>query len=149
MNLQVLLKSKKETGVTLIDILLVISIIAIIGGVTAPVLSRLILHINLNSFENKVVSTIRKAQEYSMDGKGTGIWGMCISGNNVILYDGLCSNPLTSDSFSIPTAVTVSGLDDTNFNLRGEPSNILNISISTNLDSRNIQDNAAGGLNVF
>jgi len=148
MNLLVLLRNKTEIGVTLIELLLVISIIAIVGGITAPVLSRLVLQINLNSSENKIVSTIRKAQEYSMDGKGNGIWGLCLSGSNVILYDGTCSNPLSSDIFSIPNTVIISGLIDTSFNLRGEPSNVLNVSLSTSLDSRTIQINSAGGFNV-
>ncbi|OGC49760.1 hypothetical protein A3A69_02320 [candidate division WWE3 bacterium RIFCSPLOWO2_01_FULL_37_15] len=148
MNLPVLLKSKTEIGVTLIELLLVISIIGIVGGVTAPVLSRLVLQINLNSSENKIVSTIKKAQEYSMDGKGNGIWGLCMSGSNVILYDGTCLNPLSSDSFLIPATVIISGLSDTNFNLRGEPSNVLNVSLGTSLGSRTIQINSAGGVNV-
>lgn len=137
-----------EKGFTLIELLLVIAIVAILGAATTPFLSRFVLQTNFDSSEEKVISTIRKAQEYAMDGKNGETWGVCLSGNSLRLYSGSCANPTISENFTIPTTVNISGFSDTTFNTRGEPSGSLSITVSTSLESSEILLNSAGGLNV-
>lgn len=135
-------------GFTLIELLLIIAIVAILGAAATPFLSRFVLQTNFDSVERKVISTIRKAQAYALDGKNGAVWGVCTSGNNLRLYAGSCSSPTISENFSIPSTVSISGFSDTTFTTRGEPSNPLSITISTSLDSSSIQVNSTGGLSI-
>jgi prepilin-type N-terminal cleavage/methylation domain-containing protein len=139
---------KNVRAFTLIELMLVISIIAILGASTTPFLSRFILQTNYDSVIDKLTGSIRKAQEYAMDGKNGATWGICKSTNNIRLYSGSCNSPIISENFSIPTTVTVSGLTDTTFNLRGEPSMAISVTVNTILETASIQLNSAGGITI-
>ena len=133
---------------TLIELLLVIAIIAIVGASSTPFLSRFILQTNYDSVVDKLVGSIRKTQEYAMDGKNGTVWGICQSGNNIELYSGSCNSPIISENYSIPNTVSVSGLNDITFNIRGEPSAIILVTVSTTLESATISLNSAGGISI-
>lgn len=137
-----------ERGITLIELLLVISIIAVIGLVTTPFLSRFVLQTNFDTTVETLVSSLRKAQGYAMDGKNSVVWGVCKSENKIRLYAGSCVTPTTSENYSIPGSVTVDNLNATAFNLRGEPSGALSILVRTGLESAIIEVNTAGGITV-
>lgn len=137
-----------KNGLTLIELLLVIAIVAILAATTTPFLSRFVLQTTFDTTEEKIISQIRKAQEYSMDGRNDETWGICITDSNLKLYSGTCSTPSISENFSIPSSVNISGLSDTTFNLRGEPSVNLSIIVSSDLESSTIELNSAGGLTV-
>ena len=139
---------QQERGVTLIEFLLVIAIITVIAGAAAPFLSRFVLITNFDSARQKVISTIRKAQSYAMDGRNNQTWGVCISGGAIRLYSGTCATPTISENFTVPSSVSVSGLSDTTFNSRGEPSLSLSITVSSSIDSSSIQLNNAGGMSI-
>ena len=139
---------KNQKSFTLIEILLVVAIITIIGVSSTPFLSRFVLQTNFDSVVEKLIGSIRKAQEYAMDGKNGVVWGVCKSTNNIRLYSGSCNSPTISENFSIPSTVTVTGLNDANFNLRGEPSSPLSVTINTTIETKTIQLNSTGGLTI-
>jgi type II secretory pathway pseudopilin PulG len=136
-------------GATLIEIIIVISIISILGLLSRPLVTNMILRNNFDTSVDQVVGSIRKAQAYAMDGKATGDWGVCLVSGNVRLFNGSCSSPNFSEEFDIPNNVIISGLDETTFTqLRGEPSNILTINISTSIENQTITLNQAGGMEI-
>ena len=138
-----------KKGVSYIELLLVVSLIAIIGATVSPFLSNFIQRNNLETSVDNLVGTIRKAQSYSMDGKNDSLWGVCLSGSNIRLYTGSCSTPTISENYSYASSVSITGLTDTTFSrLRGEPSNLLNVAISTDIGSSTVTLNAGGGLEV-
>lgn len=139
---------KFEKGITLIELLLVISIVAIIGASTSPFLSNFILQTNFDTTLNKAMSSVRKAQSNAMNKKNGSVWGVCLSGTNIRLYSGSCVSPLVKEDFDIPNSVDVTNLTDTTFNLRGEPSVVLNITVATSQESAVVNVNSAGGVNV-
>ena len=138
----------KKNGFTLIEILLVIAIIAILGASTTPFLSRFVLQTNYDSIVDKVIASVRKTQEYAMDGKNGTVWGICKFSNNIRLYSGSCNSPTMSENFSIPNTVTVTGLNDTTFNIRGEPSTPISVTVNTILETMTVQLNSAGGITI-
>lgn len=139
----------KNSGITLIELLIVIGIVAIIGASASPFLSNFILRNNLETTTDKVVGTIRKAQNYAMDGKNNATWGVCLSGSNLRLFSGTCALPTFSEDFEVSGSVTVTGFSETTFGkLRGEPSGTLSITISTGIDSHTVKVNTAGGMTV-
>jgi len=137
-------------GITIIELLLIIALITILGTASSPFLSSFISRNNYETSTDKVVSTLRKAQGYSMSGKNQSAWGICLAtGNKIRLYRGLCTTPDFSEDFDIPDSVTISGLSDITFSiLRGEPSSALTITVSTQIDSRTVGVNGAGMIEV-
>lgn len=140
---------KQQQGLTLIELLMVIAIFAIIAASSTPFLSNFILRNNYETTVDKVVSTIRKAQQYAMDGKNDVTWGVCLSGNSIRLFSGSCALPTFSEDFDTPSSVTITGLNETTFStLRGEPSSALSITITTDIGTQTVTMNTAGGMEI-
>lgn len=139
----------RSQGLSLIEILVVVSIISILGAVSTVSLRGFVLRNDLETTTGQVVGTIRKAQNYSLDGKNNEVWGVCLWNENLRLFSGTCSIPTFAEDFTVPRTVSVTGLSETTFSrLRGEPSNLLDIRISTDFDMRTVQLNRAGGVEV-
>lgn len=138
-----------KKGVTFVELLLVISIIAIIGAATSPFISRFVLQNNHGNSVERLISTIRKAQNYAMDGKNNEVWGVCLNSGNIRLFSGSCNTPSFSEDFNVPQSVSITGLNETTFSrLRGEPSSVINVTISSTIDSVNIIVNSVGGMEI-
>jgi prepilin-type N-terminal cleavage/methylation domain-containing protein len=137
--------SSRQKGVSLIELLLVMAIIAVIGATATPFISSFVLRNNYETTVDQLQSTLRKAQGYAMNGKNGSTWGVCFTSNTIRLYRGSCVAPVFAENFKVPGTVTVSGLSDTTFSLqRGEPTQPLTITISTAVGSRVVTLNAVG-----
>jgi prepilin-type N-terminal cleavage/methylation domain-containing protein len=137
-------------GLTLIELLLTIAIIGVLGAMASPFVSSFIGRTNYETTADKVVSVIRKAQGYAMDGKNGAVWGVCINGSNIRLFSGTCASPTFSEDFPIQNTVTVSGLTTTTFSLRGEPipaNGLASVVVTTTNGTRTVTVNAGGGIN--
>lgn len=137
-----------KKGITLIELLLVVAIIAVIGASISPFLSRFVLQTNSDSTSDKVIGSIRKAQSNTMNGKDGDVWGVCMTGNIIRLYSGSCATPTISEDFTVPTSVSVVGLSDTTFNDRGEPSASMSVTISSDVQNISVNLNSAGGMEI-
>ena len=143
---------KAVKGVSLIEIILVVAIIAILAATVSPFLSSYFLRNNASNTVDKVVATIRKAQEYTMTGRHDLDWGVCIDGQTLKLYGGTsCSSNTIEENFNIPSSVSISGISDTKFTNRGEPNpsnGLSSISITADTGSVTVQVNSAGGMEI-
>ena len=133
-------------GVSIIELLLVIAILVIISASIFPFLSNFILRNNFETTVDKTVSTIRKAQNYALDGKDNKTWGACFFDHTLRLFSDSCTEPSFSEDFTVPASVAVSNFSLTFSHLYGQPSSPLIITISTKIDSKIIEINRAGGI---
>lgn len=139
-------KKGNQAGITLLEVLLVVALIAILAAAVSPLMSSFLLQRNLELTMDKIVGTIRKAQSYSMDGRNGVLWGACLNGQNVRLYTGTCAAPTFSEDFVIPTTVTIAGFTDSLFSARGELATPLNITLTTSVESESMTVNEVGGI---
>jgi type II secretory pathway pseudopilin PulG len=137
----------QNSGISLIEILLVISLVIILAGASTPFLSRFILQNNLSVTTNTYLSTLQKAQIYSMSGKNDTLWGVCLNSGMIRLYYGSCLDSNFIDSFQIRNSIVLSGQDNILFDKKGEPNVAGQMNISSSLGSKTIIINEIGKIN--
>ena len=138
-----------RSGITVIEIIMVIAILAIVASTSVPILSNFILRNNLTNVSNQIIGSIRKAQDYAMNGRDGAVWGVCQSGNSIRLFSGSCASPSYFEDYTISSSIIVSGLSETTFSpLRGEPSSALSVTITTGIGSSSVIMNIAGGMDI-
>lgn len=111
--------------------------------------SRWYLQNNVEATKNMLVSSIQKAQNYSMAKKDNLTWGVCLTGNIIRMFGGSCDTPTIKDDYMVPDSVSVVGLSTVSFsNFRGEPSSAQSITLSGNNKTYTLTINMVGGMNV-
>ena len=104
---------------------------------------------NLESTKNILISSIHKAQSYSISKKNGLTWGVCLINQTIRMFGGSCDSPIIKDDYIIPRIVNISGLSTITFSpLRGEPNSVQNIQLSGNNKNYNLIINLAGGISV-
>ena len=140
-----------QRGFTLIELLLVVALIAILGALSSPFLSRFLAQNYLQDSADKFVRTLRKAQNYALSGKEDSKWGVHYDQGELILFKGGFYGEDSSfdERFEIPATINVSGWSDVTFSrLRGKPSINLVITISSSTGSRTVILNQEGMVDV-
>ncbi|MCB0749558.1 MAG: type II secretion system protein [Ignavibacteriae bacterium] len=133
----------------MIEIILVIALMLILLVVGGPVVTNFLAKSNLNSTTNYLFMTISKAQTYGMSRKNDENWGVCVQADQIVLFSGTCTSPTFTETYNIPKNVTVGFDNDLIFsNLRGEPDNEVNVTLATNLQTKTLSVNSAGGINI-
>jgi len=128
--------------------ILVVAIVVIISGFSYPFLTRYMLSNNLALTEDKLISSIRKAQINAMSGKDNEDWGVCIFNNEIRLYSNMCLEPHSFQDYSLFGSVEAIGDFDVTFSQRGEPLEIDSVTLRTRIDETIISINAVGGINA-
>lgn len=141
--------SHNQRGITYIEVLIVVGLMTLLGGSVSPFLSSFVLKSSQDTTVDQIVGTIRKAQQYGMERKDGGTWGICSTGTTITLFRGTCAGPAFSEGYDVGSSVAVAGLVETTFSShRGEPSSSLSISVSTNFSSKTVSVNPVGGVDV-
>jgi prepilin-type N-terminal cleavage/methylation domain-containing protein len=136
---------KSNHAFTLIELLLVITIVSILGVTTTPFLSNFLVKTNFRTTLNQVESYLQKAQAYAIDNKLDQIWGVCLSGDILRLFAGTCSSPIYSEEYNLPRNVNIANFSEVTFSkFRGEPSAVQAIVFSTDIESHTISLNSIG-----
>ena len=137
-------------GITLIELLLVIALIAILTSSMAPFGARFFKQNILESTFDQTVSKIRKAQQNAINDKDYLLWGFCLSAGSIRLYGGSCQSPVYSDDFTIPSGIAVTGLTDYYFSKhRGEPNSPITITVTNQITTKTIYINQIGGMDIY
>ena len=140
----------KFKGISYLEMILVIAIIAILMPLMLPFTVNFINRMNINSVRDKTVSSIRKAQLYAMDNKNNELWGVCLHNQNIRFYSRSCDDPVIKEDYTVPASIELTGLTDVSFSkFLGEPSQTVDITIESTSTQINISLNAIGGLNVY
>jgi type II secretory pathway pseudopilin PulG len=137
----------KNSGITLVELLLVVSLIAIIGATVSPFLSNFVLRVNFQTTVDQVEGYLMKAQSYAMNNKNDETWGVCVTGNNLRLFSDSCASPSYAENYVIPGSVGIGNFSQVTFSsLRGEPNAAQAISITSDIESTSISLTAGGGI---
>ena len=128
----------KNSGMTLIELLLVIAIIAVLGVSTMSIGQKFLVDNYLQNKTNELVATLRTAQLNAMSGKENSQWGVTVTNGQIILFKGSSYAGRDTDfdtSFKIPASIGITN-DEIVFALvTGEPNKTANYNLSTNSGS--------------
>jgi len=124
--------SKKE-GMTLIELLIVLAIVAVTGLSVSFGAAGLLAQSYFNNSVERLVHTLRTAQIYSTSGRGDASWSVHYESNTITLFKGtdFATRDTSFDAQTpLPSSVVISGWQDISFDqLRGLPSTTPNILI--------------------
>ena len=115
---------RQRQGVTIIELLLVISLIAIIGATMVPVGSSFLIRNHLKNKLIETVSVLQTARTNAMVGKEHSDWGVLLTNSQIILFKG--SSYVSRDSefdqiFNIPQSITASQQEVVFRRVSGQP----------------------------
>lgn len=115
-----------KNGFTLVEILLVISLITLIAIVSVPVTQSALFQNNLILTANSIVNSARTAQLKSRSQQNDSVWGVSIQSNSIIIFQGTSysARVVSSDSVSQKSpGVVVTGVTEFTFSkMLAEPS---------------------------
>lgn len=139
---------------TLIELLIVIGIIGALAGVSAPFLSTFLGGKQLTTTTDKVVRTLRKAQNYALSGKKDSVWGVHYESGLLVLFKGDDYDVRETDfdeKFNLPRIVSIAGWTDIYFRkLRGKPlPETLEITITMLNEEQTVTINSEGTVDVI
>ena len=115
MDYQIKSIKKISAGFTLVEILIVISITAILAMVSTSVYTNLNARENLEISTNSLIEAIRYAQSNSRVGKGDSEWGIRILQSSFVIFKGsnyVSRNVSFDQSFNFSKGVVVDGLSE-------------------------------------
>jgi len=135
-----------KRGITLIELLLVIAIIAIIGVVTTPLASGFLIRNYLRNTTNEIDSALKTAQNNSLSGKQDSQWGVEISASTIKMY--ALGNSAFNQIYNIPFSISVTQDTIVFDQLTGNPDATAEINVSSNADTNTINVNQVGAINV-
>lgn len=125
---------RNERGFTLIEVMIVVTIIAIISFTAAAMTSQTFLKSEISIESVHLIDTIRLAQSRSISGYQDGIWGVHMTGSTYTLFKGAtyAGRDATYDQVhNLPSGIAATGLTDVIFEMAtGETSNVGTITIT-------------------
>ncbi len=137
-----------KSGFTLLEMILVASIISIITVMCVPIYASLQKTNSLNVTTNTLVQDLYQAQILSRSEMHNSSWGVAINNTSVTLYAGTsyASRNSSYDSvFYIPTTSTVSGLSEVDYSkFYGLPQTTGTFTIKSGVSTSTATINAEG-----
>jgi len=119
---------EQTRGFTLIEILIVLSVLGLLVTLTENALRSSVSQIGLQNTATTYTQTLRRAQALSIAGRGDSAWGVRIATTSITLFKGatFASRDTAYDEEYKPgVSYTVSGVSDISFlKLSGLPSTI-------------------------
>lgn len=148
-----LLKSKylkKQRAFSLVEILLVISLMLLIAFFTIPLTVSVLDTNKVETTQSVLVEALRNGSLYARDGREDDSWGVKIEQTEIIVFKGSeyqSRDPLYDQVYTKSSQVIINGTDLISFEkLTGTPSYTGTISISGGNQSRLVNINLLGAI---
>lgn len=138
----------KQTGVTIIELILSVVIISTLAILSTSFYSRFFTQNAVDNVDNQLVASFRKAQVYSMMGKQNGVWGVkyTVATQKITLY--LTGNTAFDENYTVNNNITISyspDIKDITFaKITGLPSARPTITITGGNNTKTITINSQG-----
>lgn len=132
---------KKNDGITMLEILIVITITAIISASAITFSTNFLIVNNFKNKSNEVITLLRTAQINSISGKENSSWGVNISANKITLFkgDSYATRNLAFDtSFDIPQTIAITQKEIVFNKLTGNPNSPKTINIQSDIGDTNV-----------
>lgn len=143
---------KNIRGVTVIELLIVITIISLIGITVIPIGAGFLGRNALRNKTSELLSSIRIAQLNSISGKSGGPWGVKVDSSYITLFQGSSyesRNASLDKKFAIPASIVITSTEIIFSAVDGTPSISPTINITGGTDSRSLIINQLGVVDVF
>lgn len=138
----------KQSGLTFIELLLIMALISTISAMTPIFYSRFLLQNAVINTQNQLSGSLRKAQIYSMLGKQGSAWSVNYSSNTITLFKGTSfasRNASFDEKFNVNPNVSVSETNISFARITGIPTPLTaSITISSGNNSKTITVNSQG-----
>jgi Tfp pilus assembly protein FimT len=144
-------KINKNSGVTLLETILVIALVVGIAGMSAPLYQSFQVRNELDVTANTIVQSMRRAQALSQSGEQDSEWGVYMASETVTLFKG--ASYITRDAgfdelFSVKDALVFTGVQEVVFDkLTGNTDSIGTTTLTSSTDEvREIVVNSKGNV---
>lgn len=138
-------------GFTLVEIVLVISIIVVITALAIPSSLRFFQIQTIDEITDNIIDTLRRSQSQAAFQRNDSSFGVKFNPGSYVLFQGnsYAARDINEDEvFSLPNDVIVSGINEVVFlKLSGFPNPIGTITVNTSNDNRVISINSQGKIN--
>jgi prepilin-type N-terminal cleavage/methylation domain-containing protein len=107
-----------SSGFTLLEVLLSVTIMTIIVGISVPVYETFVRRNDMDLAAQNLVLTLRRAQSYARSVKSDAVWSVEVESGAVTLFQGTdfgSRDTAFDESFPLPPSVTPSGLTEVQF----------------------------------
>lgn len=139
---------KKGEGFTLLELMLVVALGTVITALTVPVGIRFFQTQSLDESADTLLSNLRRAEAQAMFQKNDSAFGVKFLSGSYILFQGssyASSTQSEVESFSLPSGITMSGIDEVVFaKLTGVPNATGTLTMTSGGGSRALNINAQG-----
>lgn len=140
---------RSQCGFTLVEMLLSITVIGVLAGLSVPLMSSFNNRNDLDIATSAIVQAVRRAETYARGSRGDSAWGVYVQGSSAVIYKGAsyASRDNSADEAIGLDPATVSSQTDINFSrMTGTPSAGASISLSNpaSNESRTVSVNSKG-----
>lgn len=143
-------------GLTLIEILIVVALLAVLMGLTVPVGLRFLSNEQLTSAVDDVVQTLRRAEELSRIQERDSSYGVFFTSSGYTFFKGSSysgRDTAYDEIYTLPSGVSattnLTASDIVFGKLNGIPDESGLISLMNNAGSENLEINSAGRISIF
>lgn len=143
---------KKQWGVTLVELLLVIAIVTSLSAATVPIASSFLVRNYLHDSSDELMSLLYSARINSISNKNNSSWGVSVVTPQMTLFKGSSfagRDTAFDQSFDIPGSISVTNDEITFDQHTGNADAATSFSVTSNTgDSKTININEVGNINA-
>jgi prepilin-type N-terminal cleavage/methylation domain-containing protein len=140
------MNKKYISGFTLLELLVVVSITAVLGASAGIFYARFLTQSNVNLATDQIAGQLRKAQMYAIEDRKNTSWGVKYASNKITLF--ATGNAAFDESFDVSSSLSITNLSSVTFAKRtGIPDVTPTITISGNGQSKTVNINSQGVVN--